>query len=73
MQKEITYKILENPKLLSHFMEQSYWIKELNRNPKSFLNFQKQMKIIYKERATDKLNNALDGIEMISSIIDASN
>ena len=30
------------------------------------------MKILYKERASDKLNNALDGIEMISSIIDAS-
>ena len=72
MQRKIAYELLENPKLLSHFMEQSYWIKELNRNPKSFSNFQKQMKILYKERASDKLNNALDGIEMISSIIDVS-
>lgn len=72
MQKIISYQILENPKLLSHFMEQSYWIKELNRDPNSLKFFSKQMKIIYKERATDKINNAFDGIEMISSIIEAS-
>ena len=39
MQRKIAYELLENPKLLSHFMEQSYWIKELNRNPKSFQIF----------------------------------
>ena len=70
MHKNISKQILENPKLLSHLMEQSYWIKELNRNPNSFKTFNNQMKVIYKERTSDKINNAIDGIEMISSLID---
>ncbi|MBQ6841490.1 MAG: hypothetical protein IJO63_05195 [Bacilli bacterium] len=72
MHHTVSNQILDNPKLLSHFMEQSYWIKELNRNPDSFKLFQKQMKVIYKERPTDKINSAIDGIEMISSIIEAT-
>ena len=70
MHKNISKQILENPKLLSHLMEQSYWIKELNRNPNSFKTFNNQMKVIYKERTSDKINNAIDSIEMISSLID---
>ena len=72
MQKNVSGPILDNPKLLSHLMEQSYWIKELNRKPNSLKIFAEQMKIIYKERATDKLNQTIDGIEMISSIIEAT-
>lgn len=72
MHKNVNDQLLQNPKLLSHFMEHSYWIKELNRNPNSIREFQKQMKIIYKERTTDKINDAIDSVEMIASIIDAT-
>jgi hypothetical protein len=70
MNKLVFSKMLENEKLLNHFKEQSYWIKELNRNPSSFVNFEKQMKALYKERSSDKINSALDSIDIISSIID---
>ncbi len=70
MNKLVFSKMLENEKLLNHFKEQSYWIKELNRNPSSFVNFEKQMKAWYKERSSDKINSALDSIDIISSIID---
>lgn len=63
-------KLFENEVLLKHFMEHSYWIKELNRNPNILKNFEREMKVIYKERPTDKLNNVVDGIEMISSFIE---
>ena len=63
-------KLFENEALLKHFMEHSYWIKELNRNPNVLKDFEKEMKVIYKERPTDKLNNVVDGIEMISSFIE---
>lgn len=63
-------KLFENEVLLKHFMEHSYWIKELNRNPNALKDFEKEMKVIYKERPTDKLNNVVDGIDMISSFIE---
>lgn len=64
-------ELLENPKLLSHLKEHSYLIKDLNRNYNFIREFKRRMKIIYKERPADKVNNALDGIDMISSIIDS--
>ena len=57
MEKVISKEFLENEKLL-------------NRNPNYFKIFKKDMEIIYKERPTDELNNMLDGVDMISSIID---
>ena len=71
---KITFsKILEDEKLLNHLKEHSYWLKELNRNPSSINTFIKQMKIVYKERPTDKINSAIDNIDIISSIIDTIN
>ena len=63
-------KIIEDEKLLNHLKEHSYWLKELNRSPKSIETFIKQMKIVYKERPSDKINEAIDSIDIISSIID---
>ena len=70
MEKIISREFLENEKLLNRLMENSYYIKYLNRNPNYLKNFKKDMEIIYKERPTDKLNNMLDGVDMLSSIID---
>ena len=71
---KITFsKFLEDEKLLNHLKEHSYWLKELNRNPSSINTFIKQMKIVYKERTTDKINSAIDNIDIISSIIDTIN
>lgn len=73
MNKLVFNSIIENEKLFSHFKEQSYWIKELNRNPNAFKVFKDQMKVIYRERASDKINDAIDSIDMVSSIIDTLN
>lgn len=70
MQKEISYEILNNPRLLHHLMENSYYIKYLNRDPGMFKQFKIDMKALYKERTSDKINNAIDSIDMISSVID---
>ena len=70
MHKNISYQILNNSKLLNHLMEHSYWLKHLNRHPRNYKTFQKQMKIIYKERPTDKISSAIDSVEMISALID---
>lgn len=70
MNKIISNEFLENDKLLVRLMENSYYIKYLNRNVNYFKKFKKDMEFIYKERPTDKLNNMLDGVDMISSVID---
>ena len=62
MNRLMSSRILENDKLLKHFMEQSYWIKSLNRNPHAFNEFYNTMKILYKERVSDKIENAMDNI-----------
>lgn len=70
MNKYVLLKLKENEKLFSHFMENSYYIKVLNRDPNALKNFESDMKTLYKERATDKISRAVDTVEMISSIID---
>ena len=70
MEKSISYEILSNEKLLHHLMDNAYYIKYLNRDNKYFELFKKDMKALYKERTSDKINSAIDGIDMISTFID---
>ena len=70
MNKETLIKLKENSKLFDHFINNSYYIKDLNRNPNYFKIFSNDMKIKYKERTTDKISGAIDSIEMISDVID---
>ena len=70
MNKLIFNKIMENERLLNHFKEQSYWIKELNRNPAYYDTFVRQMKIVYKERTSDKISSAIDNIDILSTLVD---
>lgn len=48
-------------------------IKYLNRNPLYYKKFMSDMKDFYKEKATDKINNAINTIDIISSVIDTLN
>lgn len=61
----------ENPKLYNLLKENSYYFKALNRDTLNFKMFEKEMKIKYKERTTDKLENAVENIEFISSVLSA--
>ena len=70
MNKSVLISLKENEKLFSHFMENSYYIKDLNRNPNLFKTFESKMEEVYKERTSDKISKAIDTVDMISSIID---
>lgn len=59
----------ENPKLYNLLKENSYYFKGLNRDVINFKIFEKEMKVKYKERTTDKLENAVENIEFISSVL----
>lgn len=69
MELELQKKLLENPKMYRYLKENSYWIKYLNRNPLLYKEFQEKMKELYHERATDKLSDAIDNIDLISGIL----
>lgn len=60
----------ENEKEYNYLKNNSWYYKDLNRGTKNFANFVADMKVKYKERTTDKLTNAIDNIEMVSSILD---
>ena len=71
MELSLQKKILENPKLYQHLKQNSGWIKILNRNPNTFKDFEEAMKEMYKERTTDKMDEVLDNIDLISTFLNA--
>ncbi len=71
MELELQKRIIENPKLYNHLKQNSYWIKQLNRNPLNLKTFEEAMKEKYKERTTDKVNEVFDNIDLITSFLNA--
>lgn len=69
MELELQKKLLDTPKMYQYLKENSYWIKYLNRNPTLYKEFQDKMKELYHERTTDKLNDVIDNIDLISSVL----
>ena len=71
MEIELQKKFIDNQKLYNHLKQNSEWIKILNRNPELFKNFENAMKEKYKERTTDKVDEMLDNIDLITSFLNA--
>lgn len=63
-------KLKTDKKFKKYFDENSEYIKYLNRDPEYYKTFMKEMKILYKETTTDILNDAINTIDIVSSIID---
>lgn len=69
MELEKQIELRQNPKAYNYLKQNSYYIKELNRGsiePKKFMD---DMKALYKERTTDKLESLVDNMELISSVL----
>ncbi len=64
---QVSFK--NNPKEYMHLKENSYYFKELNRGVIDYKKFADNMKIKYKERVTDKINNVVENIDLISSVL----
>ena len=57
--------------MLTRFIrEYPIWYKYLNRNPDLFNNMIQDMKEKYKLTTSDRINNALNSISMLQSLID---
>ena len=73
MKTEVLNKLKENKKFLNYLRENSNFYKELNRDPNKYNEFIKQMKIKYKLRTIDKVDNFVDSVDLITKIINVSN
>lgn len=62
-------KYNKDKKFKKYLDENSNYIKYLNRNPETYKNFIKEMKELYKERTSDKINDAINTIDIVSSIL----
>ena len=69
---DIYYRINNDINLKKFLRENSYWYKELNRNDNSFKYFVDDMKVKYKLRTIDKIDNFVDSVDLITKILDAS-
>lgn len=63
-------KLMEDEKMAELLKQNSYWIKNLNRKEESYKDFVQEMKVKYNLRVTDKINEAIDNIDLISSILE---
>ena len=68
---DIRIKILldSNPDYKRYLRTNSYWYKVLNRNPDMIDSFIKEVKEKYKLRTTDKINDIIEKIDMVSKFM----
>ena len=69
MRIDIQFKIKSNPLYIKYLHENSYWYKILNRNPDMINDFINEVKTNYKLRTSDKIENVISTIDMISTIL----
>ena len=66
---ETQLKISSDPMLIRFIREYPIWYKYLNRNPDLFNYMVQDMKEKYKLTSSDRINNALNSIGMLQSLI----
>ena len=71
MTLDIQFKLKSNPLFIKYLHENSYWYKILNREPNMFNEFVEEVKKNYKLRTSDKINEAINTFEMLTSIFSA--
>lgn len=73
MNIETQIKIKNNPYLYRYLRDNSAWYKNLNRDPNSIKDMEKEMKSAYKLNLTDRIDNVNQKIEMLRTFIDILN
>ena len=70
MQLDLVMKIKNDKKMYELLKLNSYWIKDLNRNPNNYKKFVAEMKAKYRLRTSDKISEAIDNIDLITAVLD---
>ena len=71
MEINLQYKIKKTKGYYEYLKDNSWWIKNLSRNPNSFNDYQNYLKDKYELRTSDKISKAIDNIDLISSLLSA--
>lgn len=66
----VQQKLQEDRKMDELLKQNSYWYKELNRNSDHYKKFVEAMKEKYRLKMSDKINDAIDNIDLIQGILD---
>ena len=70
MELSVQQKLLEDKKMDGFLKQNSYWIKDLNRDEENYKKFVAAMKEKYRLKTIDKISDAIDNIDLISGILD---
>ena len=71
MEINLQYKIKNTKGYYEYLKDNSWWIKNLSRNPNSFNDYQNYLKDKYELRTSDKISKAIDNIDLIRSLLSA--
>ena len=71
MEINLQYKIKNTKGYYEYLKDNSWWIKNLSRNPDSFNDYQNYLKDKYELRTSDRISKAIDNIDLISSLLSA--
>ena len=71
MNLSVQKKISEDKKMDELLKQNSYWFKDLNRNDENYKKFVSNMKEKYHLNMTDKISDAIDNIDLISSVLES--
>ena len=69
MDISLQIKIKNTKNYYKYLKENSFFFKELNRNPNNYKKFEEFIKEKYRLKLTNKLEDAYSSIELISSIL----
>ena len=69
MDTKIKILLDSNPNYKTYLRSNSYWYKNLNRNPDVIDIFINEVKEKYKLRTSDRINDFFDKIDMVSKFI----
>lgn len=69
MRLDVQFKIKNNSMLQKYIRENSYWYKNLNRNPDLIGTLVDEMKEKYKLTTADKINSLGQKLDLISTFI----
>jgi hypothetical protein len=65
----LQFKIKENPLYMEYLRRNSNWYKILNRHPELINNFIDECKTHYQIRPVDRINDLLEKLELVQTII----
>ena len=69
MQADTLILIRSDPRLNKYLKYNSYWYKELNRNPASITLLEEEMKKEFKLTTSDKINDMTEKLEMLQMFL----